>query len=130
MSDIPEEDAILARLARAHKEWREHSPPPPSPEEVAVLLARVRDEFEAPEPQDVEIIRRARQDPLRAAISSQLSVVGWRLYAKGGADMLTAVYRRIERDQHPGFAHAVQWAWRDLGFPGDPRGVWSGIVLL
>lgn len=130
MSDISKEEAILGRLAQAHKAWREGRPPPPSREEAAALLARARAERESPEPQDVEIIRTAQDDPLRAAIWSQLSVVGWMLYAKGGADMLTAVYRRVERDQHPGFAYAVQRAWKDLGFPGDPRGVWSGVALL
>jgi len=27
MSDIAEEQAILDRLARAHKDWRDHRPP-------------------------------------------------------------------------------------------------------
>ena len=71
-----------------------------------------------------------REDPLGTAIWSQLSVVGWRLYAKGGANLLTTVYRRIDLEQHPGFVYAVGRAWQDLGFPGDPRGTWTGIELL
>ena len=83
-----------------------------------------------PEPQDVEVLRGAQTDPLSAAIWSQLSMVGWRLYAKGGANLMTAVYRRIERDEHPGFASAACKAWDRIGLPGDPRGVWTGVGLL
>ena len=95
--------------------------------EVAREISRRR---KNPEPQDVEIIREVQADPLRTAICSQLSVVGWRLYAKGGVDLLVTVYRRIELEQHPGFVNALGIAWRDLGFPGDPRGVWRGTELL
>lgn len=127
--DIADEQTILERLARAHKEWRDHRPPPPPPEDDTAVIARAWHKVQNPEPQDVEVIRAAREDPLRAAIWSQLSVVGWRLYAKGGVDLLSAVYHRIERDQHPGFAWEVLRAWTDIGFPGDPRGVWQGTSL-
>jgi hypothetical protein len=133
MHDIAEENAILDRLARAHKDWRDHRPSPSLPrtdEEKRTALAEVLRKVQNPEPQDVEVIREAQSDPLGTAIRSQLSVVGWRLYAKGGLDLLVAVYRRIEIEQHPGFVYAVLRAWRNLGFPGDPRGVWRGIELL
>lgn len=137
MHDIADEQAILNRLARAHKDWRDRRPPPPPPMtdaerkaaviEVAREVARRR---KNPEPQDVEIIREVQADPLGTAIRSQLSVVGWRLYAKGGIDLLVTVYRRIELEQHPGFVNALGIAWQDLGFPGDPRGTWSRAKLL
>lgn len=133
MHDITQEKLILDRLARAHKEWRDSRPsPPPSitPEEEATLLAELLRRVQDPEPQDVVAIREARGDPLGTAIWSQLSVVGWRLYAKGGTDLLTTVYRRIDVEQHPGFVYAVQRAWQDLGFPSDPHGTWIGIELL
>ena len=135
MHDITQEKMILDRLARAHKEWRDSRPPsPPSPsmtpEEEATWIAELLRRAQNPEPQDVVAIREAREDPLGTAVLSQLSVVGWRLYAKGGTDLLATVYRRIDVEQHPGFMNAVQQAWQDLGFPGDPRGTWSGIELL
>jgi hypothetical protein len=133
MDDIAEEQAILVRLARAHKDWRDRRPPSPPPmtdAELRAAIIEVSRRVKNPEPQDVEVIREAESDPLKAAIRSQLSVVGWRLYAKGGVDLLVTVYRRIEVEQHPGFVFAVLTAWRDLGFPGDPRGVWRGIELL
>ncbi len=130
MSDIAEEQAMLDRLALAHKEWRDHRPPPPPSEGSAASIARVWHKVQNPEPQDVEVIRTAREDPLRAAIWSLLSVVGWRLYAKGGVDVLTAVYKRIERDEHPGFATAVSVAWTNIGVPDAPGGLWHRVVLL
>ena len=135
MHDITQEEMILDRLARAHKEWRDSRPPPPvppsmTPEEDATRIAELLRRVQDPEPQDVVAIREAPGDPLGTAIRAQLGVVGWRLYAKGGTDLLTTVYRRIDVEQHPGFVYAVQRAWRDLGFPGDPRGTWSGIELL
>ncbi|MFC7739246.1 hypothetical protein ACFQX4_26570 [Roseomonas sp. GCM10028921] len=132
MHDSAEEELILDRLARAHKEWRDGRPPPP-PRETGEEKARILDllqQVQNPEPQDVEVLRAAPADPLEAAIWSQLSVVGWRLYARGGVGLLATVYRRLEAEQHPGFVYEVQRAWRDLGFPGDPRGVWSGLELL
>jgi hypothetical protein len=131
--DIAEEQAILGRLAQAHKEWRDHRPPPPPPlsqEEIKALIARMREKRRDPEPQDVVVLREAQTDALLAAIWSQLSVLGWRLYAKGGANLLTAVYRRLERDGHPGFASDTSRAWSGIGFSGDPRGVWTGFGLL
>ena len=85
--------------------------------------------MQAPDPQDVEVIRASAEDPLGTAIWSQLSVLGWRLYAKGGAGLLVSVYRRVELEQHASFVYAVRRAWKELGFPGDPRGVWLGIEL-
>ncbi len=135
MHDITQERTILDRLAQAHKEWRDsRSPPPPPPpmtlEEESTRIAELLRRVQNPEPQDVVTIREAREDPLGTAIWSQLSVVGWRLYAKGGIDLLTTVYRRIDLEQHPGFVNAVRRAWHDLGFPGDPRGTWTGMELL
>ena len=133
MHDITEERTILDRLARAHRGWRDSRPPPPppiTPEEEARHIAELFRRVQDPEPQDVVAIREAREDPLGTAIWSQLSVVGWRLYAKGGVDLLTTVYRSIDLEQHPGFVYAVQRAWHDLGFFGDPRGTWTGIELL
>jgi hypothetical protein len=129
--DIAEERAILGRLAQAHKEWRDKRPLPPAE----------RDAFEKwfeeelpklynPEPQDVEALHAARTDPLLAAIRSQLSVVGWRLYAKGGEHLMTAVYRGVKQDQHCDFVSDTNRAWWSIGFPGDPRGVWTGVGLL
>ena len=133
MHDIADEQAILDRLARAHKDWRDRRPPPPPPmndEEKRAVIIEISRQVKNPEPQDVEVIREAQSDPLKAVIRSQLTIVGWRLYAKGGVDLLVTVYRRIEVEQHPGFASAVLTAWRDLGFPGDPRGTWRGANLL
>jgi hypothetical protein len=132
MPDIADEQGIIGRLAQAHKEWRDQRPQPPvgPPEDTAVAFARVAYTAQQPEPQDIEVMRRAQEDPLDAAIWSQLSVVGWRLYAKGGVEMLSTVYWLIERDQHPGFVYAVQRAWRTLGLPGDRRGVWNDATLL
>lgn len=133
MHDIAEEQAILERLARAHKEWRDQRPPPPPPMTAAerrAAIDKVQHEVRNPEPQDVEVLREAQGDPLKAAIRSQLTIVGWRLYAKDGVDLLVIVYRRIEIEHHPGFVHAVRFAWQNLGFPGDPRGVWDGTELL
>ena len=132
--DTTEEQAILGRLALAHKEWRARRPMPPPPlsaEEQTARIERILQEWNnRPEPQDVRIIHEAREDALRAIIWSQLSVVGWRLYAKGGLDMLTEFYRAIEHQQHPGFAAEVFNAWSDIGFSDDPSGRWSGIRLL
>ena len=55
-----------------------------------------------PKPQDVEVIQAVEKDPLGAAIWSQLSVVGWRLYAKGGVALLLQVYGPMEGQHHPG----------------------------
>lgn len=128
--DIADKQQMLDRLAQAHKDWRDHRPPPLPPEDGAALATSAWHKTNNPEPQDVEVIREARGDPVGTAIWSQLSVVGWRLYAKGGVDLLSAVYHRIERDQHPGFAWEVVRAWTDIGFPGDPRGIWHGTALL
>ncbi len=94
------------------------------------MLARVWDKVQNPEPPDVEVIRLVREDPLRATIWSQLSVVGWRLYTKGGVTLLTTVYHQIERDQHPSFVWALVTAWDYIGWPDDPRGVWDARALL
>jgi hypothetical protein len=132
--DLAEKQAILGRLAQAHRRWRDQRPPPPPPlshEELKAFIVKMHEEMKErrrnPEPPDVEALREAGTDPLRAAIRSQLCVVGWRLYAKGGAHLLTAVCRRLERDEHPGFASDARWAWDRIGFPGDPRGVWTGL---
>ena len=132
MHDTAEEAAALERLARAHREWRDRRPAAPaaSEEEMKARIAEVMRQVRNLEPQDVAVLRVAQEDPLDAAIWSQLSVVGWRLYAKGGVDLLVSVYRRIELEQHPGFADAVKRAWRGIGFPGDPRGTWLGTELL
>ena len=133
MHDIADEQAILNRLARAHKDWRDRRPPPPPPmtdAERKAAIIEVARRMKNPEPQDIEVIREAQGDPLGTTIRSQLSIVGWRLYAKGGVDLLVTVYRRIELEQHPGFVNAIRIAWRDLGFPGDPRGTWRGTELL
>ena len=55
-----------------------------TPEEEATWIAELLRRARNPEPQDVVAIREAREDPLGTAVLSQLSVVGWRLYAKGG----------------------------------------------
>src|SRR3712207_4861403 len=105
MHDSAEEELILGRLARAHKEWCDGRPPPPLPmtaEEQEARILELLHQVEDPEPQDVEVLRAAPADPLGAAIWSQLSVVGWRLYARGGVGLLTTVYRRLEVEQHPG----------------------------
>ena len=134
MHDTTEEAAALERLARAHKEARARRPePPPMPEseeEFKARLAVLMHKIQNPEPQDVEVIRAAEDDPLGTAVWSQLSVVGWRLYAKGGVDLLVSVYRKVELEQHPAFVYALHRAWQGLGFPGDPRGVWKGTELL
>ncbi len=134
MHDTTEEAAALKRLARAHKEWRDRRPaapaPPASDEEMKARIAEVVRKVRNPEPQDVAVLRAAHEDPLDAVIWSQLSLVGWRLYAKGGVDLLLSVYRRIELEEHPGFVYAVSRAWCRLGFPGDPRGTWRGTELL
>lgn len=130
MPDTAEEKTILDRLAKAHSEWRSQRPPPPAPEDRTAMLARVWDKVQNPEPPDVEVIRLVREDPLRATIWSQLSVVGWRLYAKGGVTLLTTVYHQIERDQQPSFVWALSTAWNGIGWPDDPRGVWDAHALL
>ena len=130
MPDIVEEQTILDRLAKAHGEWHSQRLPPPPPEDSAAMLARIQAKIQNPEPPDVEVLRLVPDDPLRAAIWSQLSVVGWRLYAKGGVTLLTTVYHRLERDQHPSFIWALSTAWSGIGWPDDPRGVWNARTLL
>ena len=129
--DISEESAILTRLAQAHKVWRDQRPPPPvrSPEEQLEMGVQILRGVQHPVPQDIEAISEASADPLRWVIQSQLGIVGWRLYAKGGAGLITTIFRAIESDHHPGFSTAVAVAWRKLGFPNDPRGVWTRASL-
>ena len=76
MPDIVEEQTILDRLAKAHGEWHSQRLPPPPPEDSAVMLARVWNKIQNPEPSDVEVLCMVPEDPLQAAIWSQLSVVG------------------------------------------------------
>ena len=134
MHEIEEEAAALGRLAEAHKAWRDGRPAPslecPSEKETKARIAELFRTIGNPEPQDVGVIRAAPNDPLGAAIWSQLSVIGWRLYARGGVDLLASVYRRLEVEHHPGFVNAIRRAWQGLGFSGDPRGTWLGIELL
>ena len=135
MEDIAEETAALGRLAEAHRTWRDNRPPPPpaapvSDDEARASIAEIWRKVKNPKPQDVEAVRDAAADPLGTVILSQLTVVGWRLYAKGGVQLLTSVCSRIEVEQHPGFVYAVRRAWTGLGFPGDPRGSWGGTEML
>ncbi|TPG60339.1 hypothetical protein EAH89_02865 [Roseomonas nepalensis] len=133
MSETGEEEAILARLAAAHRRWRDAQPappPPPSWEEMERLLHDLHRQVEAemanPEPPDVVALREAAADPAQAAIVAQLRIVGWRLYAKGGATLLERRFQRLERDAHPGFAGDAQRAWTGIGFADRPGGVWKG----
>lgn len=130
VNDVADEQATIQRLADAHRIWRDKRLPPPLPEDAASIIAQALQKLSNPEPPDVEIIRAAPEDPLRTAIWSQLSVVGWRLYAKGGIGMLNAMCAQIERDQHPGFVWAVHRAWQNVGFQGDNNGTWDSTVLL
>jgi len=133
MSDVGAEEAILGRLARAHRQWREEQPPPPPPpppEEFERLMQQIfRDvqaEMDNPEHADVVALRQAREDPVLAAIGAQIGIVGWRLYARGGARLLERSFRRLERDGHPGFVAAVQRAWTGIGLADEAGGVWEG----
>jgi hypothetical protein len=121
--NIAGEQAILDRLAQAHQKWRANRPTVVPQEDQAARLAQIMRSIQHPEPPDVVAIRQAQEDPLEAAIGAQLSIVGWRLYAKGGAVLLTSVYSRIELDRHPAFVWAVGSAWQNIGFSGDPRGI-------
>ncbi|MFL5253613.1 MAG: hypothetical protein ACJ8AI_12090 [Rhodopila sp.] len=73
---------------------------------------------------------KARTEPLEALLRAELAVVGWRLYARGGCDLMTAVYFRAERDHHPGFIWMLSGSWRGIGFPEDPQGLWGATKLL
>ena len=132
MHDITEEAAALERLARVHGQWRaQRPPPPPGHDELSkAQLTEIWRKPQNPEPQDVEVIQAVEKDPLGAAIWSQLSVVGWRLYAKGGVALLLQVYGPMEGEHHPGFVYAVRRSWQGIGFAGDSRGVWLGTELL
>ena len=128
-----EEEAILGRLAEAHRQWREERPPPPPPPSdeayegvMRQLLRDVEAEIANPDPPDVVALREARKDPVQAAIVAQLRIVGWRLYARGGAALLERRFQRLERDGHPGFVGDAQRAWTGIGFAEKPGGIWEG----
>jgi hypothetical protein len=129
--EVPEELAALGRLAIAHGKWSAGRPPPPQPQpDAREAIERFRLMQATQQPPDVERIFLARTDPLRAYLIAEITVIGWQLYARGGCDLLSAVYLRLERDHHPGFIYEVSSAWRDLGFRGDPRGIWNATKLL
>ncbi len=128
--DVADEQAMLDRLATAHAGWRKVERPTPPSRPIHEIAAEVIHKQINPEPPDAEMIRNAATDPLLTAICSQLSVLGWRLYAKGGAALVTDLYRLVERDRHPSFAWIVGRAWDGIGFAGDSRGIWRTISLL
>ena len=72
----------------------------------------------------------ARTDPLKAFLIAEIVCIGWRLYARGGCEFLSAAFLRIERNHHPRFVWEVSAAWRKIGFPNDPREVWQATKLL
>ena len=69
-------------------------------------------------------------NPLKAFLIAEIVCIGWRLYARGGCEFLSAAFLRIERNHHPSFVWEVSAAWRKIGFPNDPRGVWQATKLL
>ncbi|MGE4043330.1 MAG: hypothetical protein AB7F35_00650 [Acetobacteraceae bacterium] len=129
--EVPEELAALARLAAVHGEWSATRPPPPqSQPHLQEVIECFRMAQATRQPPDVERLFLARTDPLRAHLAAEIAGIGWRLYARGGCDLLSAVYLRLERDYNPGFANEASHAWRGLGFEDDPRGTWNPLKLL
>jgi hypothetical protein len=129
---VPEELAILSRLAEVHAHWAASrpavdTPPDRNPE---AMMERLRRRLATQQPPDVERMVLSRNDSLQALLHAELACVGWRLYARAGADLMSAVYLRVERDYNPGFASMTSAAWANIGLQNDPRSIWSPTRLL
>ena len=123
------EQTMLRRLAEAHKIWRAGRPPAPQPPKKTAATVECWNKVDETR-QEFDVIRQAQEDVLGLAIGFQLNTGGWRLYTKGGVNLLASAFEDVERNHHPGFGAAVQAAWMNLGVPGDPRGVWDSDALL
>jgi hypothetical protein len=67
------------------------------------------------------------RDPIRSALKGRVREIGWKLWIKGGTDLMTTVSDRVQDlcPEFPSFAGSTldKW-WDEIGVHDDACGMW------